>query len=133
MAFAGMEWIIVIIVVVLLLFGAKKIPELARSMGKARAEFSRGQQMVEKEIREAERLEKEEELQRQREEEKARKQEEERLRKEEEKKAAEADDDEGEDDIDPDVKKAAEALGIDPEGKNEDELKILIKYKMEQG
>ena len=58
MAFAGMEWIIVIIVVVLLLFGAKKIPELARSMGKARAEFSRGQQMVEKELREAQREDK---------------------------------------------------------------------------
>ena len=33
MAFAGIEWIIVIIVIVVLLFGAKKIPELARSIG----------------------------------------------------------------------------------------------------
>lgn len=130
MVFAGMEWIIVIIVVVLLLFGAKKIPELARSMGKARAEFSRGQQMVEKELREAEHQEREEELRRKAEEEK-------RLKAEgEEAKAKEAggeEVDEGKDDIDPDLKKAAGALGIDPEGKTDEELKILIKYKMEQG
>ncbi|UCC93606.1 MAG: twin-arginine translocase TatA/TatE family subunit [Thermoplasmata archaeon] len=123
MAFAGMEWIIVIIVVVLLLFGAKKIPELARSMGKARAEFSRGQQMVEKELREAERLEKEEDAKREMEEAK---------RRQVAEKAVEEDVDE-EDDIDPDVKKAAKALGIEPEGKTEEELKVLIKYKMEQG
>lgn len=125
MVFAGMEWIIVIIVVVLLLFGAKKIPELARSMGKARAEFSRGQQMVEKELREAEHQEREEELRR--------KSEEEKRRKAEEKEAEGEQVDEEKDDIDPDLKKAAGALGIDPEGKTDEELKILIKYKMEQG
>jgi sec-independent protein translocase protein TatA len=119
-----MEWIIVIIVVVLLLFGAKKIPELARSMGKARAEFSRGQQMVEKELREAERQDHEEELQRQREDEKRRKAEEKEMD------AEVVEDAVG---IDPDIKKAANALGIDAKGKTEDELKILIKYKMEQG
>ncbi len=113
MAFAGMEWIIVIIVIILLLFGAKKIPELARSMGKARAEFSRGQAMVEKEIREAERQDREAELQRQRDEARS--------------------EDAGVGDVDPDVTKAAQALGIDPKGKTEEELKILIKYKMEQG
>jgi sec-independent protein translocase protein TatA len=123
-----MEWIIVIIVVVLLLFGAKKIPELARSMGKARAEFSRGQQMVEKELREAERVEKQEN---------ARRDLEDAKRLKEEKKALEAEDDvadvEVDTDIDPDVRKAAEALSIDPKGKTEEELKVLIKYKMEQG
>ena len=105
MAFAGMEWIIVIIVIVLLLFGAKKIPELARSMGRARAEFSRGQAMVKKEIREAERQDREEELRKKRE-------------------AAGAD---------PELDKAAKALGIDPAGKTDEELKVLIKHKMEQG
>jgi len=132
MAFAGMEWIIVIIVVVLLLFGAKKIPELARSMGRARAEFSRGQSMVEKEIREAERQEREEELRRKREEERRRAEE---AKRAEEGTAEEEDDEEedDEDDIDPDLKKAAKALDIDPKGKTEDELKVLIKYKMEQG
>jgi sec-independent protein translocase protein TatA len=106
-----MEWIIVIIVIVLLLFGAKKIPELARSMGKARAEFSRGQSMVEKEIREAERQDREDELHKKREEEMP----------------AETGS------TDPDLDKAARALGIDPAGKTDEELKVLIKHKMEQG
>jgi sec-independent protein translocase protein TatA len=117
-----MEWIIVIIVVVLLLFGAKKIPELARSMGKARAEFSRGQQMVEKELREAQREDKRVEAQQDLEDAK---------RMKAEKQALE---DDGEvDDVDPELKKAALALDIDPKGKTDEELKILIKYKMEQG
>ena len=123
MAFAGMEWIIVIVVIVLLLFGAKKIPELARSIGKARAEFTRGQTMVEKEIREAERTDREEEASREREEAK---------RKTEE--AASEGSEEAEDAAtDPEIVKAAEALGIDSKGKTEEELRILIKYKMEQG
>jgi sec-independent protein translocase protein TatA len=37
----GPEWLIVLGVVVLL-FGAKKLPELARSMGKASSEFKKG-------------------------------------------------------------------------------------------
>jgi len=37
----GMEWII-IIVAVLLLFGAKKIPELARGLGRGIREFKDG-------------------------------------------------------------------------------------------
>ncbi len=35
----GMEWIIIILVIVVIFFGAKKIPELARSMGRATSEF----------------------------------------------------------------------------------------------
>jgi sec-independent protein translocase protein TatA len=120
MAFAGMEWIIVIVVIVLLLFGAKKIPELARSIGKARAEFTRGQTMVEKEIREAERTDREEEVNRERETAKLR---------------TEDADPEGSEapGQDPEIVKAAEALGIDPAGKTDEELRVLIKYKMEQG
>ena len=49
----GMEWVLLLLVVVLLMFGAKKIPELARSFGKATGEFKRGQREVEREIREA--------------------------------------------------------------------------------
>ncbi len=42
MAFVnGMEWIIIILVIVVIFFGAKKIPELARSMGRATSEFQR--------------------------------------------------------------------------------------------
>ncbi len=42
MAFVnGMEWIIIILVIVVIFFGAKKIPEIARSMGRATSEFQR--------------------------------------------------------------------------------------------
>lgn len=55
MAFVGMEWIVVIVAVVLLLFGAKKIPDFARSLGRATGEFRRGKLLVEKEMRGMER------------------------------------------------------------------------------
>ena len=38
----GTGEIIAIVVVILLLFGGKKIPELARSLGKAKGEFKKG-------------------------------------------------------------------------------------------
>ncbi|HDQ26801.1 MAG TPA: twin-arginine translocase TatA/TatE family subunit [bacterium] len=38
----GFGEILLILAVVLLLFGAKKLPELARSMGKAMSEFKKG-------------------------------------------------------------------------------------------
>jgi sec-independent protein translocase protein TatA len=50
----GMEWIILLVFVVLLLFGAKKIPELAKGIGRARGEFDRGKKEVEREMREEE-------------------------------------------------------------------------------
>jgi sec-independent protein translocase protein TatA len=37
----GPEWLVVLAVIVLL-FGAKKLPELARSLGKSSSEFKRG-------------------------------------------------------------------------------------------
>jgi sec-independent protein translocase protein TatA len=37
----GAEWIIIILIIVILFFGAKKIPELARSLGKASSEFQK--------------------------------------------------------------------------------------------
>ena len=37
----GPEWLVVLGIIVLL-FGAKKLPELARSMGKASGEFKKG-------------------------------------------------------------------------------------------
>jgi len=46
----GQEWIFVIIVLVVLLFGASKIPEMARSIGKATGEFQRGKMEIQKEI-----------------------------------------------------------------------------------
>ena len=51
MAFAGMEWVIVGIVVILLFFGgAKKIPEFAQNLGRARGEYERGRLEVEKQM-----------------------------------------------------------------------------------
>jgi sec-independent protein translocase protein TatA len=45
----GFEWL-VIILVVLLLFGAKKIPELARGLGQGINEFKRASEDIKKEI-----------------------------------------------------------------------------------
>jgi sec-independent protein translocase protein TatA len=47
------EWLIVLVVVAILLFvGPKKLPELARGMGRAWGEFRRGREEVERELRE---------------------------------------------------------------------------------
>ncbi|WP_309491908.1 twin-arginine translocase TatA/TatE family subunit [Candidatus Hecatella orcuttiae] len=46
----GMEWVILIVVVVVLLFGAKKLPELARSLGRATGEYQKGKSEIEKEL-----------------------------------------------------------------------------------
>ena len=39
---AGQEWIFIIIIAVVFIFGAKKIPELAKTFGKAKGEFEKG-------------------------------------------------------------------------------------------
>ena len=39
---AGQEWIFIIIIAVVFIFGAKKIPELAKTFGKAKVEFEKG-------------------------------------------------------------------------------------------
>ncbi len=48
-SFGGMEWI-VIAMAVLLLFGAKKIPELARGLGQGLTEFRKASTDIRKEI-----------------------------------------------------------------------------------
>ena len=96
----GMEIIIIILAVVLLLFGAKKIPEFARNLGKASAEFRRGKLMVEKEIQEADFEENN------------------KNRKKTKNKPASK------------IKRAARDLGIDIKGKTDDELKKEIVAKM---
>lgn len=57
MGIGGMEWLL-IIVVVLLLFGARRIPDLARSLGRASYEFKKAKNEIAREseelIREAE-------------------------------------------------------------------------------
>ena len=46
----GYEFLIIIVIIVVLFFGVKKIPELARSFGKARAEYEKARIEVKKEL-----------------------------------------------------------------------------------
>ncbi len=48
---AGQEWIIIVVLAVVLIFGAKKIPELAKTFGKAKGEFEKGKIEGEKELK----------------------------------------------------------------------------------
>lgn len=48
---SGGEWIIIAIVVGVFIFGAKKIPELARTLGKSRMEYEKGKFEAEKELK----------------------------------------------------------------------------------
>ncbi len=50
-----MPEMIIIFIVILLLFGAKKIPDLARGFGKASGEFKKAKEEFEREITTAER------------------------------------------------------------------------------
>ena len=47
--------ILIIFILILLLFGAKKIPELARGLGKSMGEFKKAREEFEREITTAER------------------------------------------------------------------------------
>ena len=44
----GPQELLIIFLIILLLFGAKKLPELARSLGKSTAEFKKGMKELEK-------------------------------------------------------------------------------------
>ncbi|MFL6327892.1 MAG: twin-arginine translocase TatA/TatE family subunit [Nitrososphaeraceae archaeon] len=46
----GNEWLIIIVVFILIFFGVKRIPELARSFGKASSEFERSRFLARREI-----------------------------------------------------------------------------------
>jgi len=81
----GMEWLWLIVIGGIVIFGAKKIPELARSLGKAQGEFEKGKIQGTKEAKEL-------------------------LNSDEHVKLA----------------KAAESLGIETEGLNDQQLKDAI-------
>jgi len=49
---AGAEWIWIIVIVAVLIFGAKKIPELAKTLGRAKGEFEKGKIEGDKELEE---------------------------------------------------------------------------------
>ena len=38
---AGIEWVLIIIIIVVVFFGVKKIPEIARSFGRAKTEYEK--------------------------------------------------------------------------------------------
>lgn len=50
----GIPEIILILVVVLLIFGGKRIPELARSLGRAKHEYQKAKDAIEKEAKDLE-------------------------------------------------------------------------------
>lgn len=50
----GIPEIIVILLVALLLFGGKRIPELARSLGRAKYEYKKAKDAIEKEAKDLE-------------------------------------------------------------------------------
>ena len=47
----GYEWVWIVVIVGVLLFGAKKIPELAKTFGKAKAEYKKGEIEGDKELK----------------------------------------------------------------------------------
>jgi sec-independent protein translocase protein TatA len=49
---SGFEWIFLVVIVVVLIFGAKKIPDLARGFGKATSEFEKARIEAKRELRE---------------------------------------------------------------------------------
>lgn len=56
LAFGGLPggWeVIIILFILLLLFGAKKLPDLSRSIGRSLGEFKKGKDDLEREIRDA--------------------------------------------------------------------------------
>ena len=46
----GMEWIFIIVIIVVIFFGVKKIPELARTFGKAGAEYEKAKLEAKREL-----------------------------------------------------------------------------------
>ncbi len=54
LAFLGPQETIIILLILLLLFGAKKLPELARGMGKSMGEFKKAREEFEDEVAQGE-------------------------------------------------------------------------------
>jgi sec-independent protein translocase protein TatA len=48
---AGQEWIVIVVIAAILIFGAKKIPELAKTLGRSRMEYEKGKLEAEKEFK----------------------------------------------------------------------------------
>ena len=52
----GTEWIWIIIAIAVLVFGAKKIPELAQGVGKGMREFKKALNDVQEEVKNADKI-----------------------------------------------------------------------------
>ena len=48
----GAEWIWIVIIIGVLIFGAKKIPELAKTLGRSKGDFEKGKIEAEKDLKE---------------------------------------------------------------------------------
>ena len=48
----GYEWMWIIVIAGVLIFGAKKIPELAKTMGRAKGDYEKGRIESEKDLKE---------------------------------------------------------------------------------
>jgi len=46
------EWLIIGVVIIVLIFGAKKLPQLARSFGRAKGDYEKGRIESEKDLKE---------------------------------------------------------------------------------
>jgi sec-independent protein translocase protein TatA len=49
---SGFEWVFIVLIIVVLIFGAKKIPDLARGLGKATTEFEKAKIEAKRELSE---------------------------------------------------------------------------------
>ncbi len=47
----GQEWIFILLIAAIFIFGAKKIPELAKTLGKSKGEYEKGKLEGEKELK----------------------------------------------------------------------------------
>lgn len=47
------EWLLIALFILLLLVGSKKLPELAKALGRSMGEFEKGRREIERELREA--------------------------------------------------------------------------------
>ena len=100
---AGFEWVILVVIIIVVFFGVKKIPELAKSIGRARTEYEKS------------RIEAKRELQNIKSEYKQR-----------DGSNSEAQDREK-------LEEIAETLGIDYTNKNSDELRTAIEAEIAKG
>ncbi len=48
---AGAEWLWILVIIGVLIFGAKKIPELAKTLGRAKGDYEKGRIESEKDLK----------------------------------------------------------------------------------